>query len=192
MLLKQPVLAGIADGTITLAFRRWKRPTVKAGGSLRTAMGVLAIESVEEINLDQITMRDARQAGYASRCELLAELQTRPEGKFYRIALHYERPDPRDELQQKDDLPDSELNDVRNRLSKIDARSTSGPWTQSTLQLIATRPGQRAAELAQLLGMDARRFKMNVRKLKELGLTESLKVGYRLSPRGTVVLRRLA
>jgi hypothetical protein len=34
-------------------------------------------------------------------------------------------------------------------------------------------------------------FKLDVRKLKELGLTESLKIGYRLSPRGIAVLERL-
>jgi hypothetical protein len=31
----------------------------------------------------------------------------------------------------------------------------------------------------------------DVRKLKELGLTESLEVGYRLSPRGRALLARL-
>jgi hypothetical protein len=33
-------------------------------------------------------------------------------------------------------------------------------------------------------------FKLDVRKLKELGLTESLPVGYRLSPRGEFLLQR--
>jgi hypothetical protein len=32
-------------------------------------------------------------------------------------------------------------------------------------------------------------FKLNVRKLKALGLTESLEVGYRLSPRGAAFLQ---
>lgn len=39
--------------------------------------------------------------------------------------------------------------------------------------------------------MDVARFKPRVRQLKELGLTESLEVGYRLSPRGRAVLRHL-
>lgn len=39
--------------------------------------------------------------------------------------------------------------------------------------------------------MDRAQLKANVRKLKGLGLTESLTVGYRLSPRGDTVLRRL-
>ena len=36
--------------------------------------------------------------------------------------------------------------------------------------------------------MDRPAFKLNVRKLKALGLTESLEVGYRLSPRGAAFL----
>ena len=39
--------------------------------------------------------------------------------------------------------------------------------------------------------MDTSRFKPLVRKLKALGLTESLEVGYRLSPRGAAVLAAL-
>ena len=50
----------------------------------------------------------------------------------------------------------------------------------------------RAADLAPLLGRERLPFKRDVRKLKELGLTESLEVGYRLSPRGRAVLDRLA
>jgi hypothetical protein len=37
--------------------------------------------------------------------------------------------------------------------------------------------------------MERQAFKLNVRKLKELGLTESLEVGYRLSPLGEAFLR---
>ena len=50
----------------------------------------------------------------------------------------------------------------------------------------------RAGDLAEALGRDRASFKLDVRKLKELGLTESLEVGYRLSPRGRAVLDRLA
>ena len=47
MLFRQHVLAEIASGDVTLAFRRWTKPTVKAGGTLRTAVGVLAIDAVD-------------------------------------------------------------------------------------------------------------------------------------------------
>ena len=45
-----------------------------------------------------------------------------------------------------------------------------------------------STELAAELGRDRPSFKLDVRKLKALGLTESLDVGYRLSPRGLAVL----
>ena len=82
--------------------------------------------------------------------------------------------------------------EVRTRLGRLDAASTRGPWTRDVLELIAERPSVRAADLAPLLGRERLSFKRDVRKLKELGLTESLEVGYRLSPRGRAVLDRLA
>jgi hypothetical protein len=39
--------------------------------------------------------------------------------------------------------------------------------------------------------MERKDFKARVRKLKMLGLTESLAIGYRLSPRGVAVLEAL-
>ncbi len=57
---------GLADGTVTLAFRRWQRPTVTTGGTLKTAVGVLAIDEVVEINENSITAEDAARAGYGS------------------------------------------------------------------------------------------------------------------------------
>jgi hypothetical protein len=59
------------------------------------------------------------------------------------------------------------------------------------LELIAAQPEVRAVELAAELGQEKLPFKRDVRKLKELGLTESLNPGYRLSPRGRAVLREL-
>jgi len=191
MLLKQRVLAGIVEGRIRLAFRRWKRPTVKVGSRLRTSIGVLAIEAVDVVDAAKITMREAGQAGYSSRNELLAELHARTEGKVYRIALRFAGADPRQELRQQENLSTQEIVDVKNRLARMVERSRHGPWTTTTLKLIATHPGKLAAELAESIGMEKKPFKANVRKLKELGLTESLKIGYRLSPRGKAVFAGL-
>ncbi len=56
------------------------------------------------------------------------------------------------------------------------------------LELIAKRPATLAEELAASRGEEKLPFKRRVRRLKELGLTESLEVGYRLSPRGRAYL----
>ena len=74
------------------------------------------------------------------------------------------------------------------RLQRLDGTT---PWVRRILDLIARHPGRRAAELAAELRQETAPFKLNVRKLKALGLTESLEIGYRLSPRGRAVLARL-
>jgi ribosomal protein S19E (S16A) len=57
--------------------------------------------------------------------------------------------------------------------------------------MIADQPGIVSHKLARQVSADVPRFKRRVRQLKELGLTESLEVGYRLSPRGRAVLERV-
>jgi hypothetical protein len=59
------------------------------------------------------------------------------------------------------------------------------------LELIAANPERRAGELAAEMGRERLPFKADVRKLKALGLTESLPIGYRLSPRGRALLDSL-
>ena len=108
-----------------------------------------------------------------------------------RIDLHYQGADPRIALRAKSKLSGKELDELLRRLDGMDARSRSGPWTESLLALLQKNPGVRAGDLAPKLGRERLAFKRDVRKLKELGLTESLKVGYRLSPRGEAVLRAL-
>jgi len=78
--------------------------------------------------------------------------------------------------------------DLRARLARLDARAPDGPWTRATLAIIDEHPGTRAAELAASLGRERLPFKADVRKLKALGLTESLERGYRISPRGRAFL----
>lgn len=180
----------LADGSVTVAFRRWKRPSVKAGGTLTFPRGVLAIDSVREVDERDISEADARAAGAASRNELLAALAGR-EGTLYRIDLHYAGEDPRVALRERAVLTTGELDAVVARLDRFDARSTHGPWTRAVLEAIDAEPGRRAPDLAQRFGRETQPFKTDVRKLKELGLTESLPVGYRISPRGATVLAEL-
>ena len=89
MLINRAVLDRIRAGEIDLQFRRWRRPTVKPGGSLRTAIGMLAIDTVDKVGLRAITPADARRAGYPSRAALVRDLSRRPEGDVYRIGLRF-------------------------------------------------------------------------------------------------------
>jgi hypothetical protein len=188
MLFPASTLRGIEAGEVTLAFRRWQRPTVRTGGTLRTRVGVLAIESVDLIEATEITSADARRAGHADRDALLAALGDRKR-PLYRVRFRLAGPDPRVALRERDDLSPQEVADIDARLARFDGASRRGPWTLRVLDLISRRPATRAPDLALELGRETAPFKADVRKLKELGLTESLEVGYRLSPRGRAFLR---
>jgi hypothetical protein len=152
---------------------------------------VLAFDAVEPVVRDEIGEDDARAAGFIDREELLRFLDRRATGTIYRIRLRLVGPDPRVALRAS--IPDDEqLREIRRRLARLDRASRHGAWTTTVLRLIDAEAGVRAAELAARLGRETRAFKLDVRKLKELGLTESLPRGYRLSPRGRAVLDALS
>jgi hypothetical protein len=192
VLIPAATWAAIERGEVTLAFRRWRRPTVKTGGTLRRGTGVLAIDEVAPVTEDEITEADARASGAASRDALLAFLHKKTDGDLYRVRLRYQGADPRIALRQQAELSDEERSRLVARLDRLDRASTVGPWTRASLRIIERRPAVRAGDLAEELGFERLPWKANVRKLKELGLTESLEVGYRLSPRGQAFLATLA
>ncbi|WP_232376172.1 ASCH domain-containing protein [Amycolatopsis aidingensis] len=187
MLIPRRILDLIAAGQVTLAFRRWRRPSVRAGGTLRTAAGVLRIGAVQPVDPAAIRDEEARRAGYDSAAQLRSELDSRTEGQVYRIELSRSGPDPREALRDRV-AEGAELTELLAALERLDRASRHGAWTGRVLREIAARPGARAAELADSTGRPLQAFKADVRKLKNLGLTESLEVGYRLSPRGAALL----
>lgn len=183
MLFKADLHPGIRDGSVTLAFRCWKRPTVRTGGTLQTPAGLLAIDTVEIIEPESITDDDARRAGAADAAEVRRQLRIDDGRQTYRISFHRLGDDPR--LALREDVPDAQARaELRTQLEQLDARSPAGPWTTAVLEAIHDHPGTLAAELASRLGTSKDVFKRRVRRLKALGLTESLDIGYRLSPRG--------
>lgn len=183
------ILHRIRTGEVSLAFRKWRRPTVKAGGSLTTPVGVLRVESLETCLEKDITPEEARLAGFESEETMIKGLGSR-EGTLYRIQLSYLGADPRIALRQQVDLSEEELESIHHRLEKLDVRSKEGAWTLRVLEAIRDHPKTRAADLAVLLELEKTWLKAQVRKLKSLGLTESQKTGYTLSPRGELVLNR--
>ena len=186
MLFRQDVLHGIAEGRVTLAFRRWRRAPPAQGSSLRSPVGVLRFERVTVVDEADITTEDVRRTGLSPE-QLRASIAG--EGTLLRIELRLAGDDPRIALRER--LPErAELDAIVARLARIDTAG-SAPWTTRYLQLIADRPGIVSRVLARRVEAEVPPFKRRVRQLKELGLTESLEVGYRLSPRGRAVLERL-
>lgn len=187
MLIKREVLEKIKSGEITLQFRRWRRRTVKAGSTLKTAVGLLDIGEITPIRAEDVTDADAKRAGFADVQDFLKWLDTMKPGELDRIEVSYGGEDPRIALREASELDAEAMSDLSQALDAIDRRAGTG-WSLAALMLIGERSGERAEVLADEMGLEKAPFKDFVRALKDLGLTESLETGYRLSPRGAAVL----
>jgi hypothetical protein len=187
MLINDEVLTNIISGEIRVLFRRGSRPGAKSGGTQMTQAGVVGIDSVEIVRESEITDADALAAGYGNRAELIEHLNYRDDD-IYRIRVRFVGEDPRIALRENADLGEAELAEIVTKLGNLDKR---GAWTRSYLEVIESMPATYSGLLANFLGVAKDDFKPLVRKLKALGLTESLEVGYRLSPRGEKVLAAL-
>jgi hypothetical protein len=187
MRFTKPFWEGIADGSITVAFRRWNRPTVVAGRPYRTGGGRIEVTAVEVVDVGDIDEASVRASGHGSLDELLQYLSSgdRVDRPLYRVEFRVlDEPDPREALANDDKLDAETVAEITARLDRYDIASNHGAWTLRTLAIIADNPERRAPDLAEMEGRETKPFKLDVRKLKNLGLTESLRIGYRLSPRG--------
>ncbi|MFC7877508.1 hypothetical protein [Isoptericola sp. NPDC057391] len=191
MLLDARTLRGLADGTVTHTYRRWSVVRVRPGSTMRTRVGVVEVTAVDPVGPESVDDDAARGAGFRSGTAARAWIERRGEGELYRVGLRLAGPDPRVALREDDDLDDAAVDAIRTRLARMD-HAAPEPWTRAYLELVAARPAVVARTLAADIGMERDPFKIRVRRLKELGLTESLDVGYRLSPRGRAYLTATA
>jgi hypothetical protein len=164
----------------------------RTGGRYRSGLGdpIVEAERVDRVDPEAVTKADVRRAGHRSREALLADLRGDLEWPLYRIRFRVLGcPDPREVLTDVVGLSVDDVAAIDARPARLDrAAGPDQQWTARVLRLIAGRPGVAAAELAAELEFERDRFKRRVRSLKELGLTKSLSVGYRLSRRGTAYL----
>lgn len=172
-----------------LTFRLWDKPHVKVGGRYRVhPIGVVEVETVARVTVRDITDADARAGGFSSRPELLEYMAPVAKGPFtdatpvFRVGLKYGGDGDRVPLALEAELSAEALADLEKRLLRLDG---DAPWTRKVLLLIKKHPRVAASQLAKKLGRDETEpFKVDVRKIKKLGLTQSFEVGYEVSPRG--------
>ncbi|AFA71848.1 hypothetical protein GPOL_c07810 [Gordonia polyisoprenivorans VH2] len=189
MLIPARLMPRIVEGEVDLAFRRWSAPRLHPGSRFVSQGELIEITSVEQVTDSEISDADAHRAGFDT-AEQARKALRRTDDPVFRIGLRHAGPDPRIALRNDAALSAADLADLRTRLDRLDSRAPHGPWTREVLTLIARRPGVVSTELAAEVGRPRPDFKLDVRKLKKLGLTHSLEVGYELSPRGEEFLRR--
>jgi len=190
LLFKKAFHAGLTTGAITLTFRRWQKPHVKPHGRYRChPIGVLEVDTVSLVTVADITAADSTRAGFTTRDALVAYLAElgplTPATEVYRVELHHGGDGDRVGLALEDQLTSEDVAAIRAKLARMDA---GGKWTAKTLAIIAAKPRVAASQLAKQLRRETLPFKVDVRKLKKLGLTQSFEIGYEISPRGRAYL----
>lgn len=191
MLFKKKFLHRIESGSVRTAFRKWNRPSVSESGTLLTPVGQLRIKSMVKVDYSQITEEEVNLAGYRNRKELEKELALKDTGDIYKIEFYIERADPRIELRKNTTITNDEMEVILSKLKRYDTRGKVTNWTFRVLEMLESDPGRFAIEYSSKLGYEKEWFKLNIRKLKNLGLTVSHSYGYEISPRGKVVLNIL-
>jgi hypothetical protein len=172
---------------VSCTYRRWEVVRPKVGSRFTTSAGVVEVTSIARADEEQLTEQDAAEAGFDSVADLIKWCRAKGNGDLYRIGIALAGPDPRIELRRTNNLETADVAALNAKLDRMD-RAAGQPWTRSTLRQISRLPGVVSTELAAEVGQERRAYKLRVRRLKALGLTESLERGYRLSPRGQAYL----
>ncbi len=196
LLFQKRFHAGLVDGSVTMTFRRWDKPHVRVGGRYRChPIGVLEVDAIDQVTVRELTEDEARRSGFGTREELTDYLRTArkeeklaPSSKVWRVRLHHGGDGDRVELALEADLSAEDVKTIAAKLARLDG---DAPWTKKTLASIERSPRVAASQLAKKLGRETLPFKVDVRKLKKLGLTQSFEVGYEISPRGRAYLDAL-
>jgi hypothetical protein len=171
MLFTAATLRGLTEGRVSCTYRRWDVVRPKVGSRFTTSAGAV-------------------EAGFDSVADLIKWCRAKGSGDLYRIGITLAGPDPRIELRRTDKLDPADVAALNAKLDRLD-RAAEHPWTRSTLRQIQRLPAVVSTELAAEVGQERQAYKLRVRRLKALGLTESLERGYRLSPRGEAYLATL-
>jgi len=190
MLFTAATLRGLAEGRVSFTYRRWKVVRPKVGSRFTTSAGVIEVTSITPADEQQLTAQDATEAGFDSVADLVKWCRAKGQGDLYRVGIVLAGPDPRVTLRGQAALDPTDLVALNSKLDRLD-RAAEQPWTRSTLRQIERLPAVVSTELAAEAGQERRAYKLRVRRLKTLGLTESLERGYRLSPRGQAYLNTL-
>ncbi len=186
MLLSQRTLDAVVNGEIDRVYRRWKRPAVVEGTVQRTAHGLVEVVGLRQVEEGEI---EPAAAGYATSEDVLADIRPPEPGRaLYEVRIRWAGDDPRLALRESVDIDEATLDEIDRVVTGIGRRG--GPTGIQLLQAVAANPGKLAQDLAEEIGAEREVLKRRIRQLKEIGLTESLRIGYRLSPRGEAYLTR--
>lgn len=180
----------VVAGEFRVTFRLWKSAHVKKGAVYPTGFGgSYRIVDVRSVRAGSLTESDAWAAGSPSKRALIEKVGAHTRAKvtsatrLFRVDFEYRDEEP----PKKSALS---VDDAIKRMKRLDDNRGKA-WTKRALELVELHPHTLARELAKEAGFERMDFKLHVRKLKALGLTNSHTIGYSLTDLGQAVLDAL-
>lgn len=92
MVFTKRLREGIRRGRIKCSIRVWMQPRVKVGGRYPMDDGHIVVDSIESIEMGDITQDLARESGFASVDDLLKIARHGKGENVYLIRFHYLAP----------------------------------------------------------------------------------------------------
>jgi hypothetical protein len=89
MLFTKRLHPGIRSGEITCTVRIWKRCHVRVGGRYAVAQGYVEVDSIESIDLAEVSGDLARRSGFKGLLDLLKVARHGSGEHIYLITFHY-------------------------------------------------------------------------------------------------------
>ena len=89
MVFAKELREGVRRGRIRCSIRIWLRPHVKVGGRYPMDEGHIVIDSIEPIEIDDVTDDLARESGFATVADLLKIARHGSGQNVYLIRFHY-------------------------------------------------------------------------------------------------------
>ena len=157
---------------------------------MNTALGQVEINDISEVSEESITEEDAKRAGFENKKDLFGSFYRTSKGRIYKLGVSYHSEDPRIKLREQTELSEEVFLELKRKLWRLDKYSKKGHWTKTVFITIRNNPNKHAVSIAETTGFEKEWLKINIRKLKNLGLTISHNVGYEISPFGNVFLER--
>ena len=191
MLFKQKHLEGIKAGTVSLAFRRWKRTDLKKGSLIKTSLITVEITDIATIREAHINDIDAKKAGFISLDSLLKSLHSEEDLKIYKMHVRHYKELAKPKPVEKSSLSNTDIKNLKARLTQFDNYSRNGAWTKDLLTTLHDNPSSTSTELSLKTGKTKEWLQLNIRKLKNLGLTVNNDPGYALTKIGNLLMEHL-
>jgi hypothetical protein len=89
MLFAKPLREGIRRGRIRCSVRIWQQPRVRVGGRYQMDEGHIVVDSIDEIDVDDVTDGLARESGFATVADLMRVARHGSGDNVYLVRFHY-------------------------------------------------------------------------------------------------------